>query len=381
MSHPGFGVAHVFFGYLNQAKFSVHLNISIPCMYKLLFLPILLAAFCNRTKPAIQASVLPTSGEKMMGLTFVAPPEPFSNNPMPAVKSMGAGWIAVVPYAFTRPGNPHVQYNEGGWQWWGERPEGVAESIRLAHENGLRVMLKPQVYVPGSWTGMLRFDTPEAWASWELDYSNYILNMAKLGAEQGAELFCIGTEFRTAIAERPAYWSELIKQVRAVFPGKLVYSANWDDWEQAPFWTELDYIGLSSYFPLVEGATPDVEAMKTAWEPIRNKLKAFSQKKDKPVLFTEYGYLSVDGCGWRNWELEKNIEQRAINEQAQANAYEALFQTFHAESWWAGGFLWKWFPNMRGHEGYPERDYTPQGKKGEEIIRKWYVVNRQSISL
>jgi hypothetical protein len=33
-------------------------------MYKLLILPILLAAFCNRTKPAIQASVLPVAGEK-----------------------------------------------------------------------------------------------------------------------------------------------------------------------------------------------------------------------------------------------------------------------------------------------------------------------------
>jgi hypothetical protein len=30
------------------------------------------------------------------------------------------------------------------------------------------------------------------------------------------------------------------------------------------------------------------------------------------------------------------------------------------------------FPNMRGHEGYPERDYTPQGKMAEEILRKWY---------
>lgn len=59
---------------------------------------------------------------------------------------------------------------------------------------------------------------------------------------------------------------------------------------------------------------------------------------------------------------EQGIEERNINEQAQANCFEALFSTFQPEDWWAGGFMWKWFPNMRGHEGYPERDYTPQGK-------------------
>jgi hypothetical protein len=197
--------------------------------------------------------------------------------------------------------------------------------------------------------------------------------MAELAAEHGADLFCIGTEFRTSVEVRPAFWNGLIQKVRAVYPGKLVYSSNWDDWEQVPFWKELDYIGLSGYFPLVEGATPDVDSLKKAWEPIAGTLHDFSRRHGKPVLFTEYGYLSVDGAGWRNWELEKNIESRAINEQAQANAYEAFFQTFHNQPWWAGGFLWKWFPNMRGHEGYPERDYTPQGKEGEAIVKKWYL--------
>ncbi|MCB9332001.1 MAG: hypothetical protein H6574_13045 [Lewinellaceae bacterium] len=66
------------------------------------------------------------------------------------------------------------------------------------------------------------------------------------------------------------------------------------------------------------------------------------------------------------------MRNRPINEQAQANCLEALLSTMQAEPWWAGGFLWKWFPNGRGHEGYPERDYTPQGKVGEAVLRRWY---------
>lgn len=315
--------------------------------------------------------VLPAS-DKINGLTFVAPPEPFPENPMPSVQSTGASWIAVIPYAFTRPDVPNVRFDENGQHWWGERPAGCRETIRLAHASGIRVMLKPQVWIPRGWTGTLDFASDEEWAQWEAGYERYILRFAALADSTQADMFCIGTEFRTSIEKRPQFWNSLILKIKAVYKGKLTYSSNWDDWDKVPFWHELDYIGLGGYFPLVEGTTPDVAQLQAAWQPIKERLHQYSKQQGKPVLFTEFGYLSVDGSGWRNWELEQGIEERNINEQAQANCFEALFSTFQPEDWWAGGFMWKWFPNMRGHEGYPERDYTPQGKLGENTLRKWY---------
>ncbi len=337
-----------------------------------------LMAGCNRARPPIAAQALPSEpATRICGLTLVAPPEPFPQNPMPAVQAVGANWIAVVPYAYTLPGKPTVRYNEHGWQWWGEKPEGALSTIELAHQAGLKVMLKPQVYVPGGWTGTLNFDTNEQWAAWEEGYSRYILDMARMADASGVELFCIGTEFRTAIEQRPEYWKSLIKAVRDAYPqGKIVYSSNWDDWEQVPFWDELDYIGVGAYFPLAQGDVPAVDSLLGAWAPLCKRLNDFSRKWHKPVLFTEFGYLSVHGSGWRNWELEKDIQNRAINEQAQANCYEALFRACMQEPWWAGGFAWKWFPNGRGHEGYPERDYTPQGKQAENVLKNWYANNR-----
>ncbi len=341
----------------------------------LALLPAILLTLCNAPMSAPSASVaipMQMSG-KINGLTFVAPPEPFPANPMPAVTEVGANWIAVIPYAFTRPGLPAVHFAENNnWQWWGESPAGVRETIRLAHAAGLKVMLKPQVYVPRGWTGALDFSATEDWAKWEADYERYILFYAQIAAEEKPEMLCIGTEFNLSIQKRPEFWQGLIPKIKGVFQGKLTYSANWDDWSRVPFWSELDYIGLGGYFPLVQETTPSVEHLRAAWAPIRDRLRDFSKAQGKPVLFTEFGYLSVDSCGWRNWELEHGIEQRNINEQAQANCYEALFSIFAQEDWWAGGFLWKWFPNMRGHEGYPERDYTPQGKTGEQTLRKWY---------
>jgi len=26
---------------------------------------------------------------------------------------------------------------------------------------------------------------------------------------------------------------------------------------------------------------------------------------------------------------------------------------------------------MMGHEGYPDKDYSPQGKMGEAVLRQW----------
>jgi hypothetical protein len=314
----------------------------------------------------------PPPSNKINGLTFVAPPEPFVENPMPAINDLGANWISVVPYAFTRKQVPAVRYHEVAGKWWGESPEGAKETIRLAHQSGLKVMLKPQVWIPGDWTGNLDFPSDSAWTLWEKGYEKYILRFATMADSAQVDLFCIGTEFRNAIEKRPQFWAHLIQKIKAVYSGKLTYSSNWDDWDKVPFWPQLDYIGLGGYFPLIEAKEPAVKDLKTAWQPIKERLKAFSQAQGKPILFTEWGYLSVDNCGWRNWELEQDIESRNINEQAQANCMEAMLATFQPEDWWAGSFLWKWFPNMRGHEGYPERDYTPQGKLAESVLRKWY---------
>lgn len=314
----------------------------------------------------------PHIGPKLNGLTMVAPPKPFPTNPMTHVQDVHASWISVIPYAFTMIGNPSVRYAEHGGQWWGESPTGTATTIKIAHDAGIKVMLKPQVYVPNGWTGSLDFATNEEWEKWEAGYERYIMQFAHIADTTHAELFCIGTEFNNAIHKRTAFWTTLIDKIKTVYHGKLIYSSNWDDWDRVPFWNQLDYIGLGGYFPLVEAETPSVEALKTAWQPIKERLKAFSEAQKRPIVFSEFGYLSVDNCGWRNWELEKGITERKINEQAQANCFEALFATFHEEPWWAGGFLWKWFPNGQGHEGYPERDYTPQGKIGEQMIKLWY---------
>jgi hypothetical protein len=280
-------------------------------------------------------------------------------------------WVALVPYGFSQKGSPEVQFGSSR-QWWGERIEGIKNSIELAHASGLKVMLKPQVWIRGGWVGDVDFETEADWIIWQDTYRAYIMSFVKVAIEHNVDMICIGTEYRISAKKREPFWRSLISEIRKDYKGKLVYSSNWDSYDEVPFWDALDFVGISAYFPLTDMDTPIQMYLSFKWKSIVSKLKKFSLKFNKKILFTEYGYLSVDGAAGRTWELEKQVKQLNINEKAQANSLEALYEAFWKEDFWAGGFLWKWFPNGHGHEGYPERDYTPQGKMAESVVKKWY---------
>jgi hypothetical protein len=318
--------------------------------------------------------------EKMAGLSFVAIPEPFHSAVMQDLKTkVAANWIAVIPYGYTRVGEPKVNYRATD-QWWGEGLNGVRVTIDSAHLAGVKVLLKPQVYVPNGWTGGLDFPTDADWEKWERDYMAYLMPFVAIAAQKNVAALCIGTEFKMAMGKREAFWRKLIADIRRQYKGKLTYAANWDEFPVVPFWDALDFVGINAYMPLVEKDTPSVSEIRRAWQPHFETIQKFQEKVQKPIAFTEYGYMSVNGCAGKGWEVEAKVRSIPINEQAQANALEALYSTFWNEKWWHGGFLWKWFPDGQGHEGYVERDYTPQDKLAEKTLLKWYGNGQSSKS-
>ncbi|GLR18522.1 glycoside hydrolase family 113 [Portibacter lacus] len=309
---------------------------------------------------------------KIKGLTFVAPPRPFSENPMPYIQSVNAEWIAVIPYGFI-PKDDHKVAHGSERQWWGEREEGVVETITKAHESGLRVMIKPQIWMHGSWIGDFTLDNDKHWQEWEETYSKYILQYARIAQEQGVDMLCIGTEFKKAMQDNSDYWYHLIDQIRAVYDGPLTYSSNWDEYKDVPIWDKLDYIGISAYFPLTDEKEPSHATLKKEWKPVVKELERFANKHKKKIIFTEFGYLSVDGCAGKTWILEKERDKHNQNQKAQADAFHCLFSTFWDEDWWAGGFFWKWYPEMRpNRKDFYNKDYSPQGKLAEKTIAEWY---------
>jgi hypothetical protein len=309
--------------------------------------------------------------DKIDGITYVAPPRPSGEESIKRFAKTNADWITFVPYAFQNSSQTEINFNTQR-QWWGERADGIIECIKMSKKNNLKVMLKPQIWLRGTWIGELDYKTDSEWLAWEKSYRDYIMFYTKIAIDQKVEMLCIGTEIRNSAKKRPKFWKELISEIRSKYAGKLTYSANWDDYHSISFWPDLDFVGISAYFPLSEQKTPVVSALVKKWDDYKGDLSRFSKRYKKQILFTEYGYLTIDGCAGKTWELEKIRRSSNINEQAQSNAFEALYTSFWKETWWAGGFVWKWFPQGMGHEGQAASDYCPQGKLAEKTIAKWY---------
>lgn len=306
---------------------------------------------------------------RIHGASLVNPPRPIESSSMKELSRVNAQWVAVIPYGFSRSGQGGVTFDHGQ-QWWGERTYGSCMLIQYAKENDLKVMLKPHVWVGGEgWCGDFDLATEAQWSQWENDFSKYIINHARKADSLDVELFCIGTEYRIPARERPEFWRKLISEVRGVYGGKITYASNWDNYENITWWNELDYIGIDAYFPLVEGEHPTIDQIKKGWDPVKQKLNAFSNKWNKPILFTEYGFQSVNGAAGKHWEVDKSSSN--INNALQADAYEATFQAFDDEPWFAGGFFWKWHFNT-GKGNWRGTEWTPQGKPAEQVIAKWY---------
>lgn len=304
------------------------------------------------------------SQQKINGVSLVSPPRRVDYFSLESVNKIHANWVAIIPFSFCKEGSPNVYFNHNR-QWWGEKKEGVIELIYLARKQQLKVFLKPHVWFRKGWIGDFTLQTEADWQIWEKEYTDYVLSYAKIAQEQKVELFCIGTELKQVVLKRPLFFNKLISQVKAIYKGKITYAANWDNANEIGFWKELDYIGIDAYYSLSDKKEPAIDELISSWRPIKQNLHQLSKTNNKSILFTEYGFESSDFNAKDTWGSKG---KHPVNEQAQANAYAALYQSFYPENWFAGGFLWKWHVTEETMRNQPKA-FTPQGKKVEEVIR------------
>ncbi|WP_139828064.1 glycoside hydrolase family 113 [Marivirga sericea] len=304
--------------------------------------------------------------EKIKGFNLVAPPQVFPLDSLQKVKEVGASWVAIVPYAFCNAQTGEITFDHQR-QWWGEKPTGVKETIIMAKSLGFRIMLKPHLWVGGQgWAGDLEFESDSLWEVFEEQYTAYISTYAKIADSLNVEIYCLGTEIRKSTGSRNDFWIELISKSRSTYSGKLTYAANWDEYDQIEFWNQLDYIGIDAYFPLSEKKSPTTQELIKAWLEPKKEMKKISEKYHRPILFTEYGYESIDYNTMGHWKLSK--DSLSVNFDNQKIAFRALYQTLNQEDWWVGGFIWKWHLTRNGLHRRTVKAFTPQNKPAIETI-------------
>ena len=159
--------------------------------------------------------------DKINGISLVAPPKATDLLMFDALDSSGSNWVAIIPYGFT-PRVQNIVISNVSNQWWGETKKGVIAMIHRAQTKGMKVMIKPHVWVQGQgWAGSFDLQTESEWRAWEQSYENYIMTYAQVADSLQVDLFCIGTEYRMAVQKRNNFWKQLIAKVRSVYTGPI----------------------------------------------------------------------------------------------------------------------------------------------------------------
>ncbi len=246
--------------------------------------------------------------------------------------------------------------------------------IARAHEDGLKVMLKPYIapktYLsdPKIWHGLIgtKFTTESQWTSWFQSYTVFILHYAALAQKCRADQLCIGTEL-SGTDHRTGDWQKVVQAVRGVCSVPLVYASHFPRAESIEWWNELDYIGVNAYYPLTGLKNPTVAELKQGWQQHIEALERLHRKWGRPILFTEIGYPSVEGANRQPWGMDAKANSDL---EGQKNLYTAFFEAVYTKPWLHGVYWWVWFWNLDLPD--LELNFPPHGKPAEEVLRKWY---------
>jgi hypothetical protein len=268
-------------------------------------------------------------------------------------------------------------------------------------------------------------------------YQAVMVQEAKVAQANHAQIFDIGTEIDQLTGPAYAsYWNSLITAVKAVYSGKLTYSANWDSnqgyWKynnnlftsdnqlgssyitgnlatQVSFWSQLDYVGVDEYAAISDASNPDsltVAQLEAGWtqtptDPVVKAVtggqsliqyyEGLAAATGKPLLFTELGYGDVSDAAADppvpGYTQQGALDGAVADPALQAKLYQAFFAAWAASGNAAlnGVFFWEYEPNgativqagtplynASGQETY--NPYPTQGQAGAAAIAAGFAL-------
>lgn len=241
--------------------------------------------------------------------------------------------------------------------------EDIIQFVNNAHNHGIKVCLKPMIHSEDNvWRAHIGFpdlnmdDLNAYWQPWFESYKNFILRYAELAQQCGVEMLCIGCEM-LGTEHRKYDWEYIIKEVRRVYKGTIVYNTNHDHEDDYDWFSQLDYIGTSAYYPVGEPDSSYASMMEN-WKNVRIRLDSIAQKQGKRFIFMEIGCRSVKSASQHPWDFTQDLD---YNEQEQEDFYCSCLNTFYDDPYFAGVFWWDW------------STYLPESKQ-----REFYIYQKQT---
>ena len=278
------------------------------------------------------------------------------------ITSLGAGWVAIHPYArVERDGT--IRFRPAGEAAYLER------AVVLARQANVELFWKPHLAYWGNfeWRGAIEFgDDAGDWRRFFDGYRDFIVDQARLAERLGVDLLAVGVEYELT-THRESEWRQIIAAVCSVYSGRLTYAANWDSLDQVPFWDALDLIGVHAYFPLTHEEFPDRSAIWRGWDGPLARLASLSQSlQDKPVLFAEIGYSRSLRAAAEPWVPDN--QDTPVVQSLRRLLIEVAVERIEEIPYVEGMFWWKWIP---GDDRW-DRDFSMKDEEARQaILQHW----------
>jgi hypothetical protein len=251
-------------------------------------------------------------------------------------------------------------------------PQRLAIVLDEARRSGLRTTVRPLMDQnnldaggQASWRGGFLPQDPSAWFA---SYAAFLSPYLSLGTEARVETIVVGAELN-ALQLDPR-WRELVGWARAVYPGELAYSANWDAYPSAVEGVPVDIVNIDAYPTLDLDSDATETQIRTAWRAWLDRTAA-GELAD--IVLAEVG-------GPAESTLLKNpalyhTPGAALDEEMQRRWFAAACGAARERS--LGGFyFWKLDFHNDPAAADPDRDRHDSfiGRQAEHAIRSCFAV-------
>nr|WP_207670451.1 hydrolase [Clostridium sartagoforme] len=190
-----------------------------------------------------------------------------------------------------------------------------------------------------------------------------------------------------------AEFSDMIDFTRKYYKGLITYrtsywtTANWDDEatkEQVAkldeiydkklnnsIFSKVDFISIAAYFELTDNDINSVDNLENALissirynrnQEIKEQIQNFNDKWQKPIFFGELGFPRTTKASVEPWNPYLS---NSINNQEQANGFEAYKNVFEDEPWFLG------FSYFAIGKEDDEKMYYPSDET-VDVIKQWF---------
>jgi hypothetical protein len=240
-----------------------------------------------------------------------------------------------------------------------ESKKKAIQLIKKLRYKGINVILEPYPYIQNGElyeTQLNPNDKNEWFWNWKVGVLNPLIR--DIAKPYKVYALCIGSNFDKFEREY-TYWTDTADFVRANYQGRITYKTNWwytAEWDieknglydtysaklNNPVLQKVDFISVAAYFELTDKDTNTVENLVSSiystqifnrHQNIHNELMNLSSRWDKQVFFGELGFPKRNKATVHPWNPEPS---NILNEQEQANGFQAYKEVFEKESWHLG---------------------------------------------